>query len=173
MRLDLRWREAISLFFLFFMIEKIIIKEIVESYLTDSNIYLVDISIYPGNRIVVEIDSDTSVSIDDCIALTKYIEQKLDSDVEDYELEVGSVGISQPFKVLRQYRKNRGKEVEVLLTAGKKYSGILKEVDEEKIILTIEKQVKQEGKKRKTTVHEDLPFKYNEIKYTKYIIRFK
>lgn len=155
------------------MIDKEIVKEIVDSHLSGSDKYLIDINIHPDNRIVIDIDSDESISIDDCIALTKYIESKLDRDIEDYELEVGSVGISQPFKVLKQYKKNIGNEVEVLLKTGMKYSGILKDADEEKIVLTITKQVKPEGAKRKITVEEDLSFAYNEIKHTKYIIRFK
>lgn len=157
------------------MIDKKIVVEIVESYFTDPNQYLVDVVVGTDNKIIVDIDSDSeqAISIDNCIALTKHIESKLDREVEDYELEVGSVSLSQPFKILRQYKKNIGNEVEVLLKNGKKYAGILKEADEEKIILTIEKQIKPEGAKRKITVQEDLSFTYNEIKFTKYIIRFK
>jgi ribosome maturation factor RimP len=155
------------------MIDKAFVKEIVEEYLKDSDSYLIDVSVLPNNKITVEIDSNQSISIEDCILLNKYIESKLDREIEDYELEVGSVGISQPFKVLRQYKKNIGKEVEVLQKNGKKYAGVLKGADEEKIILTVEKQIKPEGAKRKITVEEDLPFDYNEIKYTKNIIRFK
>jgi ribosome maturation factor RimP len=120
----------------------------------------------------VEIDSDTSVSIDDCVALSRHIESFLDRDVEDYELEVGSAGISQAFRVLRQYKKAIGQEVEVLLKTGKKQTGILKAADEEQITLTIEKQVKPEGAKRKMTVPEDWTATYSEIKYTKNKIKF-
>lgn len=155
------------------MIDKNIVREIVDSYLKDSSQYVVDVDVKAGNKIIVEIDSDNPILIDDCIVLNKYIESKLDRELEDYELEVGSAGISQPFKVLRQYQKNIGKEVEILLRDGKKYSGILKNADAEKILLTIEKQVKPEGAKRKITIEEDLSFTYSEIKHTKYIIRFK
>jgi ribosome maturation factor RimP len=155
------------------MIEKAVVKEIVEDYLKDSENYLVDLEVKPGNEIVVEIDNDQAVSIEDCIALNKYIESKLDRDLEDYELEVGSSGIGQAFKNPRQYRKNIGNEVELLAKSGIKYTGILKVADEAQVILTIEKQVKPEGSKRKMTVEEDLTFTYNEIKHTKYLIRFK
>jgi ribosome maturation factor RimP len=155
------------------MIEKSVIKAIVEDFLRDSDNYPVDIEVKPDNTIVVEIDNDRSVSLDDCIALNRFIESRLDRDIEDYELEVGSSGISKPFKLLRQYKKNTGKEVEVLLKNGKKQVGILKEATEEQVILTIEKQVKPEGSKRKITVEEDLTFTYDEIKQTKNIIRFK
>ncbi|GHT10718.1 ribosome maturation factor RimP [Bacteroidia bacterium] len=155
------------------MIEKAVVKEIVEDYLKDSENYLVDLEVKPGNEIVVEIDNDQAVSIDDCIALNKYIESKLDRDLEDYELEVGSSGIGQAFKNPRQYRKNIGNEVELLAKSGIKYTGILKDAGEKEMILTIKKQVKPEGAKRKTVVEEDLTFTYSEIKHTKYLIRFK
>ena len=155
------------------MIDKETIRQAVEDFVKESEIFLVSVEVKPGNKIVVEIDSDGAVSIDDCIALNKFIESKLDRDVEDFELEVGSAGISQPFKILRQYRKYIGKEVEVLTKAGKKLQGILKDANEQNMTLTIEKQVKPEDAKRKITVEEDLTFTYNEIKYTKYLIRFK
>jgi len=155
------------------MIKKEIVKGIVDEFLTDSNSYLVDIQIKPDNTIVVEIDGDQSISIDDCISLSKFIESKLDRDAEDYELEVGSAGIGQPFKILRQYLKNVGNEVEVLTKKGVKHTGILKSADTKAFVLTVEKQVKPEGAKRKVTVEEDLTFPYNEVKHTKYLIRFK
>ena len=155
------------------MIDKNIVRQHVDEYLKDSEIFLVDVDVKPGNIISVEIDHDNGISIENCITLTKYIESKLDRDIEDYELEVGSAGISQPFKILRQYIKNIGNEVEVLTKAGKKLTGILKEADENGIVLTTEKQVKPEGAKRKITIEEDEVFKYEEIKYTKYSIRFK
>jgi ribosome maturation factor RimP len=155
------------------MIEKVVVQEIAEEFLKDSENYLVDIDVKSGNVIVVEIDNDLAVSIDDCVALNRFIESRLDRDIEDYELEVGSSGVSQPFKHFRQYKKNTGKEVEVLLKNGKKQSGKLKDATENQFIITVEKQVKPEGAKRKTTVDEDLVVAYDEIKYTKNIIRFK
>ena len=151
--------------------DKAFVAEIVENYLKNSDKYLVDVQLEHGDRIVVEMDGDTPVSIDDCIALTKHIETLLDRDVEDFELEVGSSGLSQPFKVLRQYRNAIGREVETLLKTGKKQTGILKAANENAMVLTVKKQVKPEGAKRKTTVEEDLTFDYSEIKYTKYVIQ--
>ena len=155
------------------MIEKNTIRQLAEEKLAASNYFVVDVDIKPGNVIVVEIDSDKAVSIDDCAELSRYIEEHLDRDAEDFELEVGSAGITSPFKVLRQYRKNIGNEVEMLLKAGKKLTGILKDANEENVTLTVEKQVKPEGAKRKITVEEDQTYSYDEIKYTKYLIRFK
>ncbi len=144
-----------------------------EEKLASSSNYLVSVEVQPGNIIVVEIDNDDAVSIDDCVELSRYIEEHLDRDAEDFELEVGSAGITSPFKVLRQYKKNIGNEVEVLTKNGVKLSGLLKSANEEGFVVTVTKQVKPEGAKRKVTIEEDLPYTYNEIKYTKYLIRFK
>lgn len=155
------------------MIDKQMVIQLAEEKLASSGNYLVDVEIQPGNVIIVEIDNDEAVCIDDCVELSRFIEEHLDRDSEDFELEVGSAGITSPFKILRQYQKNIGKEVEVLLASGMKLTGILKSADENGIVLTVEKQLKPEGAKRKITVEEDLAYTYNEIKSTKYLIRFK
>ncbi len=155
------------------MIDKDIVRQLTEKFLEDSDNYLVGVEIRPGNVIVVEIDNDQSVGIDDCVALSRYIESQFDRETEDFELEVGSAGITQPFKILRQYQKNIGNEVETLTKSGKKMSGILQSADPNHFVVRIEKQIKPEGAKRKITVEEDLTFSYDEIKYTKYLIRFK
>ena len=155
------------------MIDKQMVIQLAEEKLASSGNYLVDVEIQPGNVIIVEIDNDEAVCIDDCVELSRFIEEHLDRDSEDFELEVGSAGITSPFKILRQYQKNIGKEVEVLLASDMKLTGILKSADENGIVLTVEKQVKPEGAKRKITVEENLAYTYNEIKSTKYLIRFK
>ena len=155
------------------MIVKNIISQLVEEKLASSDNFLVDVVIKPGNLIVIEIDNDEGVCIDDCAELSRYVESHLDREVEDFELEVGSAGITSPFKVLRQYVKNIGNEVEMLLKNGTKLSGVLKDANESGVVVTIEKQVNPEGAKRKITVEEDLSYTFEEIKYTKYLIRFK
>ena len=155
------------------MIEKKVVSQLIEEKLASSSNYLVDVVIKPGNLIVVEIDNDEAVSIDDCAELSRSLEEHLDRDVEDYELEVGSAGITSPFKVLRQYVKNIGNEVEMLLKNGSKLTGVLKSADENGVVVSVEKKVKPEGAKRKVTVVEDESYTFDEIKYTKYLIRFK
>lgn len=155
------------------MIEKNVVSQLVEEKLASSSNYLVDVVIKPGNLIVVEIDNDESVGIDDCVELSRFLGEHLDRDVEDYELEVGSAGITSPFKVLRQYVKNIGNEVEMLLKSGVKLTGILKSVDENGVVVSVEKKEKPEGAKRKITVIEDQSYTFDEIKNTKYLIRFK
>ena len=145
----------------------------VDNYLQDTEMFLVDVLIRPGNIIVVEVDSDEGVSIDDCIALSRNIESKLDRDVEDFELEVGSAGVTSPFKMPRQYQKNIGNEVELLTKSGQKLSGILKSSDDNGFVVTVTKMVKPEGAKKKMAIEEGLTFAYDDVKYTKYLIRFK
>ena len=154
------------------MIEKGIVKDLVESKLDGTDYYLVEISVSKDNLIMVEIDNDNGVNIDDCVSLSRYIEDNLDREKDDFELEVGSSGITSPFKILRQYVKNIGKEVEMLLKSGIKLTGILKAADESGVIISVDKKIKAEGSKRKATVQEDRSYSYDEIKYTKYIIRF-
>jgi ribosome maturation factor RimP len=155
------------------MIDKKLIEDIVNGYLERTNYFLVEVKVSPENAITVEVDSDDTVAIDDCAAISRHIESQLDRDREDFELEVGSTGISSPFRTVRQYRKNIGKEIEVLTRAGKKLTGILKSADDNGFVLTVEKQIKPEGAKRKVKIEEDLTFHYEEIKKANYLIRFK
>lgn len=155
------------------MIEKDIINQSVTAFLKDTNYYLVDLAISPDNRISIEIDSFEGVEIDFCADLSKHIEASLDRDKEDFELQVSSAGLTEPFKVIRQYEKNLGNEVEVLTKTGKKLSGILTGVNDTNFEIEIEKTEKPEGSKRKITIKEKLKFNYSDIKYTKYLIRFK
>ncbi|NCB83147.1 MAG: ribosome assembly cofactor RimP [Bacteroidia bacterium] len=155
------------------MISKDTVKQIVESYITAKGYYLVDINVTKDNHISVEIDHFEGVSIDFCVELTREIESGIDRETEDYELQVSSAGLTEPFKVLKQYQKNTGNEVEVLTKEGKKITGVLTAANAEKITLQIEKQIKPEGAKRKITLCEDLEIPYENIKTTKYIIRFK
>ncbi|MDR0659137.1 MAG: ribosome assembly cofactor RimP [Mediterranea sp.] len=155
------------------MIEKSTVSEIVEEWLGGKNYFLVDVIVSPDNRIAVEIDHAEGVWIEDCVELSRYIESKLNREKEDYELEVGSAGIGQPFKVLQQYYNHIGEEVEVLTETGRKLTGILKDANEEQFTVGIAKKVKEEGSKRPKLVEEDEIFAYDEVKYTKYLISFK
>ena len=136
------------------MIEKKTVCQIVDEWLKDKDYFLVEVIISPDDKIVVEIDHKEGVWI-------------------DYELEVGSAGIGQPFKVLQQYTNHIGKDVEVLAKDGRKYCGTLKDADERQFTVTVQKKVKEEGAKRPKMVDEDITFTYEEIKYTKYLISFK
>ncbi len=155
------------------MINKNTVKEIVDGWLDGKEYFLVDIEISADDRIVVEIDHADGVWIEDCVELSKYIEEHLSRDEEDYELEVGSAGLGQPFKVPQQYVCCVGKEVEVLDADGKKVRGILKSVDGNAFTVTVQEKVKVEGKKRPQVADVDHTYEMDKVKYTKYLINFK
>ena len=155
------------------MIDKNIVKSLVEEWLADKDYFLVDIQISADDRIVVEIDHADGVWIEDCVELSKFIQDRLSRDEEDYELEVGSAGLGQPFKVEQQYLNFIGKEVEVLDAAGKKVKGILKAVDGRQFTVSVEEKVKVEGKKRLQLQEVDHEYNMDEVKYCKYLISFK
>ena len=102
------------------MIDKQRLSEVVESCLEGTPMFVTEIAVSPDNNIRVEIDSDESVDIDACAAITRAIGDAFDRDVEDYELEVGSAGITSPLRLPRQYAKYVGKDLEVL-TADRKW----------------------------------------------------
>ena len=155
------------------MIDKNVVKSLVEEWLQDKDYFLVDIEISQDSRIVVEIDHADGVWIEDCVALSRYIEDRLSRDEEDYELEVGSAGLGQPFKVPQQYLNFIGEEVEVLDADGKKTRGVLKSVDGNNFVVTATEKVKVEGKKRPQLMEVAHDFEMDHVKYTKYLISFK
>lgn len=154
------------------MISKAKVTEIVNEWLAEKEYFLVDVSVSADNCVSVEIDHAEGVWIEDCVLLSRHIEANLDRDVEDYELEVGSAGIGQPFKVLRQYINHIGKEVEVLAKDGKKYRGIMARADETEFAVTVQVKEKPEGAKRPVLVDKEYAWRYEDVKYTKYLIKF-
>ena len=155
------------------MIDKNVVEKLVNQWLEDKDYFLVDIEIGRDDKIVVEIDHADGVWIEDCVQLSRFIEDNLSRDEEDYELEVGSAGLGQPFKVKQQYINFIGKEVEVLDANGKKLKGVLKNVDGDEFTVTTKEKVKKEGAKRPTIEDVDHTFNMNNVKYTKYLISFK
>ncbi len=155
------------------MIDKNLVVQIVSEWLQGKDYFLVDLTVNPDDRIVVEIDHAEGVWIDDCVELSQYIESKLDRDKEDYELEVGSAGIGQPFKVKQQYFVHVGSDVEVMDKTGKKWTGVLSGAQEDSFTVRVEVKIKPEGAKRPKLMQQDVTFAYDEIKYTKHLISFK
>ena len=148
------------------------LKKLVDEWLEGKEYFLVDIQISTDAKIVVEIDHADGVWIEDCVELSKFIEERLSRDEEDYELEVGSAGLGQPFKVPQQYINFIGKEVEVLDQDRRKVRGFLKSVEGENFVVPVNEKVQVEGKKRPVKMDVDHEYNMNEVKYTKYIISF-
>lgn len=155
------------------MIDKNVVETIVEEWLQTGDYFLVDINMSPDHRIVVEIDHADGVWIEDCAELSRFVQDRLGEELDDYELEVGSAGLGQPFKVARQYVNHIGKDVEVLTAEGRKVQGVLKAVDGNMFTVTVREKQKVEGKKRPVMADVDHEYDMNNVKYTKYLLSFK
>lgn len=154
------------------MIDKQALEEFVNEQLADTDYFLVDVRVNSQNEIKVEIDSMENVDIDFCIDLSRKVEEAFDRDEEDYELEVGSAGLTSSFKVRRQYEKHMGDDVEVLAGDGKKYKGELSEVGEESFAILVEEKRRVEGQKKPIIERVPREFKYTDVKSVKYIFDF-
>ena len=157
------------------MIDKNVVTKAVEEWLQKGDYYLVDVEMTADDRIVIEIDHADGVWIEDCADLSRFLQEQLGEELGDYELEVGSAGIGQPFKVIQQYRNHIGKEVEVLEKNGLKSQGLLKEVSEDgtRFVVTVKEKQREEGKKRPVLVDVDKTYAVSDVKYCKYLLNFK
>lgn len=156
------------------MIDKELLTRTVLDAIEGTDMFLVDIKVSPSNEIVVSLDSAGSMDIDECAAITRKIEAVFDRDVEDYELEVGSAGLTAPFKVRGQYLKNIGNEIEVLTRDGRKLRGILKSVadDSDDFVITVAKKERVEGSKRPVMVETDITLNPKDCKDVRYVFTF-
>jgi ribosome maturation factor RimP len=149
------------------------IQPIVDRFIAGTDFFLVSLKAGTDNVIEVTIDSPQGVMLDQCVALSHAIHAAFDREVEDFELTVSSAGLDQPLRVLPQYRKYIGKEVEIVLTSGKKFTAILSEATPDTINVQYKTLQKVEGKKRKQPVTCTATYLLTEIKSTKPIIKWK
>lgn len=157
------------------MIDKQKLYQTVEEAIANTDAFIVDITVTPDNSITVALDSPTGVDLDACVDITRKIEEVFDRDVEDYALEVGSAGLTAPFKVLGQYLKNIGNQVEVLTRSGRKLRGVLKAVapDCSDFTVTTTVKVKEPGAKRPVLKEQDETIAVADTKDVRYYIDFK
>lgn len=155
------------------MIDTKKIMEAAQLRLAGTDLFVVGCTCSAGNEIELTVDSDTSVDIDACAALSRAIEAELDREQEDFSLTVASAGIGSELRCLRQYRKLLGRPVEVLLRSGVKMLATLDEATEAGITLSYEEKQAVEGRKRKQTVRVTRSYAFDEIKYTREWLDFK
>lgn len=149
------------------------VKKVIEEWMNDTSFFLVDLTISRDNDINVEFESESEdIDIDDCVSLSKHIEANFDREVEDYSLEVGSAGLGQPFKVLKQFDINIGNEVEVISKDGKKQKGILVSSNSESFGLEVLMKVRIEGSKRPVEMNVLKMYRHDEVKSVKYVVHF-
>ena len=156
------------------MIDKQLLLKTVEDAIDGTDLFVVDVRVSPSNEIVVELDSPKGLDIDTCAAITRKIESVFDRDAEDYELEVGSAGLTAPFKMRGQFLKNIGNDVELLTKDGRKLSGVLKDVAEDGSFTVVSSvKVKNLGEKRPHLEEVEETFAPDSCKYVRYMINFK
>lgn len=147
---------------------------VIAGYLTEKGLFLVDIEMSKDNDITIAVESsEGDVKIENCVDIDHIVAGVFDRDVEDYSLTVTSAGLDQPFKVLQQYQKFVGSEVEVVVKGGGKMKGVLSSATEEGFEVTVSKMVKVEGSKKKVQQDTVTAFAYDGIKSCKPVIKFK
>jgi len=151
------------------MISKEEIKKVAEPKIKELDGFLVDVKVNSTNVITVYFDRMEGVQVEHCLVISKYIEEHFDREIEDYELTVCSAGLDNSFMVDEQYQKYLGKEVGVLLTNGKRKTGIILSYDD---VLMLEVAKKKKGS-RKEYIVEEVSIPKDEIKETKLKINFK
>lgn len=132
------------------MLDKELLRNTIEEAISDTDIFLVNITVSADNVVEVTIDSPEGIDIEQCTALSRRITEVFDRDVEDYELTVGSAGVTAPWTVDAQYRMNVGNAVDVLTRDGRRIHGTLVAVSEDcqAITVTVSTKVRREGAKR-------------------------
>ena len=145
-----------------------------EEWLQKGEYFLVDIQMDGADdRIVIEIDCADGVWIEDCAELSRFLQERIGEELGDYELEVGSAGLGQPFKVEQQYVNHVGDQVEVVTADGKKVTGVLKSVDGRSFVVSTQEKQVPEGKKRPVKVDVDREYSMDDVKSTRYLLAFK
>jgi len=153
------------------MIDKTKIAEIVNEKLTDDQ-FLVDVTVSASNVIHVMVDSDTNISINQIVEISRHVENNLDREADDFELSVFSAGLTEPFRLVRQYKKSINTEIELLLVSGLKMIGLLTKADDQGVDLEVTTKEKIEGSKKKELVTRVHHLEYSEIKEAKKILKF-
>jgi len=155
------------------MIEKEEIKRILEQEVKDVNFFIVEISIHPNDKIRIHVDNQNGITIEECVKISRSVEQVLLSKDLEFELEVSSPGLDMPLKVLPQFEKSIGKNIEVVGKDGMKRIGILKKLFEKGIELEEKENVKIQGKKKKEIQLKNAQIFFDDIKSTKIFISLK
>ena len=149
------------------------VQEVLDAALAErKELFLIDLSINDANKISVVLDGDLGINLQDCIDISRAVENNLDREEQDFSLEVASAGISSPLKLIRQYKKNIGRTLKVKTNSLEEIEAQLTMANDEKI--TIEWQAREPKKigKGKETVDKKLELSYVNIKEAIVIISF-
>jgi len=136
---------------------------ITEALLEKPSVFLVDLAVSDSFKISVGLDGDNGVALQDCIDISRAIENNLDREEQDFSLEVASVGVGTPLKMIRQYRKNVGRTL-IVTTNTEKIEAELVEANDVFIILSWKAREPKKVGKGKETVQKEQQIPYTEIK---------
>lgn len=139
---------------------------------TREDLFLIDLKFSAGDDITVILDGDNGVSVQDCLDASRAIEFNMDREEHDFSLQVMSAGLSEPLSIPRQFHKNIGREIEVLLNDSAEIEGELAKVDEEKITLVLRYRKPKEVGKGKVDVEEEKEIPYSDIKKALVVLKF-
>ena len=147
------------------------IENFINAQLTGANdVFLVEVKVLPGNNIKVFLDADNGITIEKCIkvnrALYKQIEETELFTNGDFSLEVSSPGVDEPLKLLRQYKKNIGRSLEVMMNDGVKIEGKIMAVNNDEIIIE-----EKTGPGKKTSI-KTTNILFNQVKHAKVLVTF-
>lgn len=149
------------------------VEQLVHEFLeTRQDLYLVELKISASSDITVILDGDEGLTLQDCLDASRAIEFNLDREEHDFSLQVMSPGLSEPLKFPRQYKKNLGREVDLLLNNDEKVEGEITAVDDEKVTLTLRYRRPKLIGKGKEDVVEEREIPYTDIKKALIIIKF-
>ncbi|MFT5252555.1 MAG: ribosome maturation factor RimP [Flavobacteriales bacterium] len=138
-------------------------KLLVEALVDKPSLFLIDLTITDAFKVIVSLDDDNGVALQDCIDLSRAIESNLDREEQDFSLEVASVGVGSPLKLIRQYKKNVGRTL-IVKTVKENLEAELVEANDDFVILSWEARESKKIGKGKETVQKTLQLPYGDIK---------
>jgi ribosome maturation factor RimP len=155
------------------MITRESVTQLIEAKIAETDMFIVDVTVRPGNVIDVTLDRDAGITIEDCTGVHRHLLHEMDREVEDYSLEVSSPDLTKPLMVLRQYIKNIGRDLAVKKADKSKIEGRLLAANEQEITLLTEQKEEVPGKKGKKLVEREITIPFTEMTEAKVMIRFK
>ena len=155
------------------MITRESVTQLIEAKIAETDMFIVDVTVRPGNVIDVTLDSDAGITIEACTGVHRHLLHEMDREVEDYSLEVSSPDLTKPLMVLRQYIKNIGRDLAVKKADKSKVEGQLIAANEQEITLLTQQKEEVPGKKGKKLVEREIIIPFTEMTEAKVMIRFK
>lgn len=149
------------------------IEQLLNDFLAErEDLFLIDMKISASDDITVILDGDQGVTLQDCLDASRAIEFNMDREEHDFSLQVMSAGLSEPLSMPRQYAKNIGRDIKILLNDDSEIEGELAKVDEEKITMILRYRKPKDIGKGKVDVEEEKEITYSEIKKALVVIKF-